>query len=143
MNHASGKGSWDHCGRFTLEQVADLLKTSASVVQERTNRGELIALSFGTSVPRVRYPAFQFFDEFGDLVREVLRLLTPLDAYAYLVAFHPDMAGLTPLEVQLGLPADSRPLTEEAQEFLRRSSSERTATVLEWCQVYKRQQESQ
>lgn len=143
MNSSTSPNSGSHTARLTLEEVAALLRTSNVDVQERTKRGELIAFKTGSSAQETLYPAFQFLPELRELVHAVLGLLRPLDAYAFLAAVHPEMKGLSPLEMLLGLPSDSRPLPMESQQLLAMSRAERNTFVLDWCHTYSRQLESQ
>ncbi len=140
MNRVTDGQEQDPCARLSVDEVAALLKAGVGDVQEQTRRGELVAARFVLPAGgEVRYPAYQFDPRLREPVRQCLQLLGPVQTFLFLGSVHPDMSGLTPLEVLLGLATNKRALSDEAAHILCAEASERAEFVLGWANVHRDQ----
>lgn len=135
MHELSGCNGQSLTDQLTIDQVAALLGINVADLQEQTRHGQLVAVAFGSPAGETRYPAFQFVAELREPVQQCLQLLGPVEAYLYLSSVHPDMAGLTPLEVLWGRRLNDRKLADEASEILGLGADERLRLVLGWART--------
>lgn len=139
MRKSGASNDFKLMDRLTVEQVALIQGTTVAEVAKQTREGRLLAATFESAFGATLYPAFQFVGVLRDPVLRCLDLLGPVETYLYLSSVHPDMAGLTPLEVLLGQPANQRTLVDQASQILSMDADERVQFVLGWALIHRDQ----
>ena len=81
-------------------ELAKLMSVSRETVNQRRQKGTLLALSHGTR--RQHYPAWQLEPKVGEAMPELLGILRPLDPWTQYLFFtqrSPELDGMSPLDV--------------------------------------------